>query len=262
MWESGWSRGGTSDWFVFYGNIFGSLIGGFFTFIALLLTLKNQDESKKQEKRPRLDIPHQSIEFIEPDDHSKYNKPILIEINNVGGSIAKNIEVTLILKEFDETISALHKSKDDYKIDLIASKTVNIDDFKEIETKGSRGVGLIVRHEDGEMITSLGTVYPEYSAEFIGSCFPMMLNHQAKALYGLNLNVSKWINYIVINRKYPQTLFNEKELFSLELKVKYSSDEYGDFTDYFKIDWNFIGMWYEDSIFKFQYVLKSIKINK
>jgi hypothetical protein len=211
MWESGWSNGATSDWFTFYGNIFGGLIGGFFTYLALLLTLNNQNETKKQEKRPRIDIPHQSIEFIETDSDLVDYKSILIEINNVGGSIAKNIEVTLTLNEYDETINALSKNKDKLKIELLHTNTVNIDDYQEKETKGHKGVGLIVRNENGEMKTPLGTVYQEYRAEFIGSCIPLALNHQAKANYRLHTNVSNWINYIVVKRNYAHTQYDEKE---------------------------------------------------
>ncbi|WP_338470926.1 hypothetical protein R4Z10_19465 [Niallia sp. XMNu-256] len=48
LWDSGYARGKTSDWFTLYGNIFGGLIGGFFTFIALMLTFRWEGEKQKE----------------------------------------------------------------------------------------------------------------------------------------------------------------------------------------------------------------------
>ncbi|TVX77172.1 hypothetical protein FQP34_22375 [Peribacillus simplex] len=266
LWESGWSRGETSDWFTLYGNIFGGLIGGFFTYLALLLTFNDQKENKKKEMSPRIDIPHQTIEFIDSDD--KFNfKPIMIELNNIGGSIAKNIECTLTLPNFDQVLSALEESKENLKIDLIrstsglipnVSRKGELDQNIDFRTKKTH---LIVRDDEGTQKASLGGVYKAYDAEFIGTCIPLLLNYEAKTQYILKHNVSQWINYIVKNRNYTYGSYNEDELFNFNLEVKYSSDEYGDFSDTFNLEWGFIGIWAEDSQLTYKYVLKSTKVN-
>lgn len=109
---------------------------------------------------------------------------------------------------------------------------------------------------------SLGAVYEKYNAEFIGTCIPLVLNHEAKAKYRLQINVNNWINYIVKKRNYTRAGYKEEELFNFNLEVKYSSNEYGNFHDYFKLEWEFIGIWAEDSKLRYQYVLKSTKVDK
>lgn len=61
MWVSGVSRGKSSDWLVLYGNKFGGLIGGGFTYLALMLTFKEQ----KKDSYPLLYLPKQNMDFIE-----------------------------------------------------------------------------------------------------------------------------------------------------------------------------------------------------
>lgn len=46
IWDSGLARGKTSDWFTLYGNIMGGLFGGFFTFIALRISINNEKEKE------------------------------------------------------------------------------------------------------------------------------------------------------------------------------------------------------------------------
>ncbi|MGG4264508.1 hypothetical protein [Peribacillus simplex] len=150
----GWSRGETGDWFTLYGNIFGGLIGGFFTYLALLLTFKEQNETKKKEMRPRIDIPHQTIEFIDSGDQLNY-KPIVIECS-------------LSLPNYDEVLTALENAKNHLKIDFLRATTAHIDDISDIEGKGKKSVHLIVRDDKGNQKTSLGSVYNKYKSEFIG----------------------------------------------------------------------------------------------
>lgn len=58
MWESGFSKGKTSDWFVLFGGIFGGLIGGFFTYLALVFNLKSE---KAKENSSQLEFINRSI---------------------------------------------------------------------------------------------------------------------------------------------------------------------------------------------------------
>lgn len=255
LWDSGLARGETSDWFTLYGNIFGGLIGGFFTYLAVILTLKKEKEDKIEEKRPRIDIPNQNIKFI-GSDQNDYFSPIVIELNNIGGSIAKNIECKLSLSNYEEVLSVLKQNKERLKVDFIESETNNMENLE----KEVSHIHLLVRDEKGNPIGALGSVSKEYYSEFIGSCIPMILNHEAKTQYELSANVSNWINYIVRKRDYKYINFNENELFDFELEVKYSSMEYGDFTDYFKLKWKFIGITVVNSELKFEYVLKSTKV--
>jgi hypothetical protein len=259
MWDSGLSRGETSDWFTLYGNIIGGLLGGFFTYLALLLTFKEQKETKKEEMRPRIDIPHQTIEFFDTDEKPNF-KLIAIELNNIGGSIAKNIECSLSLPNYDEVLEALEKARSHFKIDPLRATTGHVDDIA--NGSGRRSVNLIVRDDKGNKKTSLGSVYNIYESEFIGTCIPLVLNHQAKTQYILEHNVSYWVDYIVQNRNYSAATYNEGELFNFNLEVKYSSDEYGNFIDTFNLEWEFIGMWVGgESKLKYKYVLKSTKVN-
>lgn len=259
MWESGFSKGETGDWFTLYGNIIGGLIGGFFTYLALLLTFKEQKEAKKEEMRPRIDLPHQTIEFIDSGNQLKY-KPIVISLNNIGGSLAKNIECKLSLPNYDEVLETLNEARNHLQIDLLRAKTTHIENISDIEGKWEKSVDLIIRDEKGKQKTSLGRVYNKYEAQFIGSCMPLVLNHEAETQYILEPHVSYWIDYIAQNRNYTAGRFNENELFNFHLEVKYSSDEYGDFSDTFNLEWKYIGMWMEADL-KFKYVLKSTKVN-
>lgn len=259
MWESGLSRGEPSDWFTLYGNIFGGLTGGFFTYLALLLTFKEQKETKQEDMRPRIDIPHQTVEFIDTDDVRDFRQ-VVIELNNIGGSIAKNIECTLSLTNYDEVITALDNAKTKLKINFLRATTVHVDDLASIEEQGKKNIHMIVLNEEGGQKASLGSVHNKYSAEFVGTCIPLSLNHEAKTHYLLQYSVSRWINYVAQNRQYSGVELNKNELFNFDLEVKYSSEEYGNFTDTFSFVWEFVGIWGEDSLIKFKYVLKNTKV--
>lgn len=259
--DSGYAKGEMSDWFTLYGNIFGGLIGGFFTYVALMLTFKKEDENKKNEMKPKIDIPHKSIEFILSNDANDIisRSQIAIELNNIGGTLAKNIECKLTLSNYEEVLESLEKNKQKLQIELkkeSAMSVANIEDSDKDE-----GVYLIVK-KDGPYKGSLGKCDIEYNEVFVGSCIPVVLNHEAKTMYILDNSVSNWINYIVRNRKYNGMEFNRNELFNFDLEVKYSSIEYGETIDYFKLEWNFIGITLENSNIKFQYVLKSTKVDK
>ncbi|MGE7917173.1 hypothetical protein [Lysinibacillus xylanilyticus] len=249
LWESGWSKGKTSDWFTLYGNIIGGLIGGFFTYLALLLTINDQKKSKQEEMRPRIDIPHQTIEFEDTGEEIN-DKQLAIELNNVGGSLAKNIECSLSLVNLNETVEELKKVKSSLKVNLldVTDRRIN-----------KKGINMIVLDKDGNHKASLGNLYSEYVyTEFIGNCMPLVLNHEAKSIYFLNIHISRWLNYIAQNRFYTEGWYNKNEIINFKLKVKYSS-EYGDFCDNFDFEWKHIGIRNEDSKAKFNYVLKSKK---
>jgi hypothetical protein len=62
LWDSGASRGDTSDWFTLFGGILSGLISGFFTYLALLLTLEN--ERKKEKKKLLKEQKRAYISFV------------------------------------------------------------------------------------------------------------------------------------------------------------------------------------------------------
>jgi len=66
---------------------------------------------------------------------------------------------------------------------------------------------------------------------FIGSCVPLTLNYKAKSIYLLDYEVSEWVNRL--------GGLGEK-IVTMNLEVKYSSLEFGDFTDNFKLEWDCI----------------------
>lgn len=242
MWESGWARGETSDWFTLYGNIIGSLIGGFFTYLALLLTFKEQKENKQEEMRPRIDIPYQNIDFIHNDDSYEV---IAIEINNIGGSIAKNIECKLTILNFENTLKVMELNKSDL-------------DFKVFHHDEDSAVASVLDEEGKERV--LGSVTKTNDVSFVGSCVPMILNHEAKANYLLELNISNWTNYLVRNWFKIKTEPNYA-IFNFNLEIKYSSIEYGDFVDSFDVALDFIRVVAGPKMI-YQYVLKSRKVDK
>ncbi|MEA3318410.1 MAG: hypothetical protein U9Q88_00175 [Bacillota bacterium] len=61
LWESGQARGDTSDWFTLYGGILSGLIGGLFTYLALMLTLRN--DSKKEQEFKKVEEKRNIIQF-------------------------------------------------------------------------------------------------------------------------------------------------------------------------------------------------------
>ncbi|MGG0287202.1 hypothetical protein ABEY41_19185 [Peribacillus butanolivorans] len=265
MWDSGLSRGETSDWFTLYGNIIGGLIGGFFTYLALLLTFKEQKNTKKNEMRPKVDIPHQTIEFIKPNGNTINFEPIKIELNNIGGSIAKNIECILSLPNYDEVLIALEKNKTRLGIAFVKAQTYNSREAITKDYEGTVETHLMVRNDDDKESVnrmSLGYVKYKYDTEFIGSCIPLLINYEAKTHYILENNVSHWISYIIQKRSSIRYEMNKNELFNLNLEIKYHSDEYGEFCDTFNLEWEYIGLFSELSNLKSKYVLKSTKVNK
>ncbi|MFJ8517691.1 hypothetical protein [Lysinibacillus xylanilyticus] len=249
LWESGWSNGTTSDWFTLYGNIIGGLIGGFFTYLALLLTINDQKKSKQEEMRPRIDIPHQTIEFVYTNNDTSYNKQIMIELNNVGGSLAKNVECSISLSNFEQVIE-----------ELKSSNKIIIEEVQNIFADNRKGFNMIVI-ENGEKAYSLGTIYKKYNSEFQGNCMPLVLNHEAKTHYLLKKNVSRWLNYI-IQQMYSLASRSVSNEINLNLEVRYSSIEYGDFCDTFKLEWEFNGIYGEGDNTKIIYLLRSTKINE
>jgi hypothetical protein len=55
MWDSGLAKGETGDWFTFYGNIVGGLIGGAFTYFALIKTLKRDEDKERKQVQEELE---------------------------------------------------------------------------------------------------------------------------------------------------------------------------------------------------------------
>lgn len=252
MWESGWSRGETSDWFTLYGNIIGGLIGGFFTYLALMLTFKDQNDRKVSEMKPRIDIPHQTIEFKTDITDEVFYQSVFIELNNIGGSIAKNIECTLSLPNYDQVLSELEKDKQRLGVKFVESQITNLSN----NVTESRKHLMVLKDN-----VNLGSLQKKYEAKFIGTCIPLVLNPEAKSHFRLEERLSQWICYIVQKRSYTPGLFNDKQLFNFVLEVKYSSEEYGDFKDTFNLEWTHNGIWADENAdIKISYVLKSAKV--
>lgn len=260
LWESGLSNGKTSDWFTLYGNIIGGLIGGFFTYLSLLLTFKEQKETKIEEMRPRIDILYQTIEFIDSDAQFTYN-PIVFELNNLGGSIAKNIKCSLSLTNFGEVLKDLEDRKTELDIEINRATNQKLEEHSisdESTVKISRLANLCLL-KNGEKQATLGNVYKEYRPQFIGNCVPLVLDYEAKAEYTLPANISLWTSYIVQNTEVHVDEVNENKLFKFLLKIKYSSDKFGDFEESFKLNWEFVEAWSEEKTIKYKYILKSEK---
>lgn len=228
LWDSGLSKGSISDWFGFYGSIFGGLIGGFFTYGAVILTINNQKREKEKDLRPKIDIPHKNFYFSD----SAPFEPIVIELNNIGGSLAKNIECSLVLENYEEVISLTKENQEDLGLKIYDFKTLKIDKVPDIESK-RKVSAIIVKQKYPDR--SLGGVYINYEEEFIGNCVPMAINYEAKVNYELPIEVSNWINYIVRAKKTNENISNE--LFDLKLTVKYNSGKNDEYVDTFILSW-------------------------
>ncbi|WP_233005481.1 hypothetical protein [Exiguobacterium aurantiacum] len=84
LWDSGSAKGKTEDWFTLYGSIFGGLIGGFFTYLALIYTL-NYDKSKL--KKEELLMVKESVLMIR-----EYINDLEDNVIQLGAFIPENIQ--------------------------------------------------------------------------------------------------------------------------------------------------------------------------
>ncbi|PEB16989.1 hypothetical protein COO08_19475 [Bacillus toyonensis] len=248
LYESGHAKGEMSDWFTFYGNIFGGLIGGFFTYVALILTFKKQEE----DMQPQIDIPHQSFEFVDDDTYTDLYTPIIIELNNIGGSIAKNIECKLSLSNYEEVFEYLKDKAEELEIEV---KESNITIESEIVNQFDIDI-----NKKGIYEGHLATIRKEYRSSFLGTCLPLTLNHEAKAKYIIHKQVRNWANYI--GRNIPFDYDIKDVLFEFELEVKYVTIKGEEISDLFKLKWEDAGIGLEGTKIRYQYILRSKKIDK
>lgn len=139
LWNSGLSRGSTSDWFTLYGNITGGLIGGAITYFSLVKTLSNEREKMKNMTQKELENKDQEMKRIEKVFiiNSKYfleriyNNMVLIrnvtddEYKEQISQIASSNEIGLI------SFSELGFEFDESKIDMDKYKIYlkNIDSY-------------------------------------------------------------------------------------------------------------------------------------
>lgn len=250
LWESGFAKGKTSDWFAFYGNIFGGLISGFFTYIALILSFQRDKKLKKEENSPKIDIPHQNFKFK---DSEQLLDPIIIKLYNTGGSIAKNVECRLTIDNFEEVIKEIEKNKNELDVKIKTTQIYQTNSNLKEEYAALFGI------DNQSNSIFLGGVTERYPPEFIGTCIPLLLNHNANLEFKLPINLSKWMYYIIKNKDYTNGIC--KELFKFNLEIRYSSDQYGDFSETFELEWNLNSIVTYDSTFEYNLILESTKID-
>lgn len=97
MWDSGLAKGESSDWFTFYGNIVGGLIGGSFTYLALIKTLKRDEEKEIKRKEEEMDTKIRECILN--------NKTYINTIEQISLSIQRAVvfkELEMVLYEFIE----------------------------------------------------------------------------------------------------------------------------------------------------------------
>ncbi|MED2035649.1 hypothetical protein P4V58_00080 [Bacillus wiedmannii] len=252
LWDSGLARGEMSDWFVLYGNIFGGLIGGFFTYLALELTFRQ----KEKDLQPQIDIPHQMIEIVDADHDTNPFIPIAIELNNIGGGIAKNIECKLKLSNYEHVYKYLYTNT--WGLNLQVKKNEPLDGG--LIKFDSKETFIVHVTKDGVYKGYMGEYYEEYGKVFLGSCLPLSVNHEAKVKFVLHHSLRNWINYII---RY-KTIYDKTEdvLFNFELEVSYFSGENKKSTDCFKLEWENGGIRYEGTQVRHQYILRSERLEK
>lgn len=258
MWESGLSRGGSSDWFTLYGNIFGGLTGGFFTYLAVLLTLNHNQKTREKETAPQLDILHKNVEFRENEIGNEPNK-IGVEITNIGGSIAKNIECTLSIPNIESVINFMQDSDEKYKSQILE---VHKDVYK-------RKLWTIEeRDENKNILIDYKYLLPNYSPKFIGHCIPNKLDTTAKVEYFMNSSITFWIQSILSSIEKAQ-MYETNELLKFHLTIKYGTAESKEMVSTFELYWEFITIDYEvdtnSAIFKYilrSKLIKQVKENK
>lgn len=246
---TGLAKGNMSDWFTFYGNIFGGLIGGFFTFGALLLTFKKE----KKDMKPQIDIPHQGIEFIDDGKGTDSFIPIAIELINIGGGIAKNIECNLELSNYEDVLEYLERNSKSMNISVTKHDPLDLGEmYSEL-----KGTFRIYGKLDG-VNNVMGEYREKYESSFWGSCLPITVNQEAKVNFVLHRGLRNWINYIGRDRtSYHQP---KKVLFNFKLEVAYESGNGEKTTDFFKLKWEDGGIRLEEDKIKQQYILRSEKL--
>lgn len=252
MWDSGSARGETSDWFTLYGNIFGGLTGGFFTYLAVLLTLRHDKQSKEKETAPQLDILHKNVELRENIVENESSN-IIVEITNIGGSLAKNIECTLIIPELEDFVELVKKENID---------NIIIHKFPFSESTGSSWT-LVENSAQTNNPFELEVIHSKYSSKFVGHCMPLKLDQNAKVEYIIDSSVIIWLQSL-LGASQKAYLNKNNELLKLHLAIKYSTEESKEVEDTFELYWDFVTIDYDEKIdgVLFKYILRSKKIDK
>ncbi|PEZ08791.1 hypothetical protein CN330_23820 [Priestia megaterium] len=145
LWDSGLSKGKTDDWFTMYGSIFGGLIGGFFTYIALVYTLKHDKDKLEKEKdflikdailtsREYIDSIQKKVieiaeEFTEKDRELMDNQYKINSQNSQWADVFKG--EALVIKDLDSyvgKVKSLNNTITEFKNDL-KSKYIELKDI-------------------------------------------------------------------------------------------------------------------------------------
>lgn len=246
IFERNYVNGSESDWFTLYGNIVGGLLGGLFTYFALEMTFKKEHN----DNAPKIDISNQKIDFFESKDIF-YRNEVPIELINIGGTIAKNIECKLTISNFDEVIEWWKVNK--YKKEQKHNIEINFLDHQQGES-----CQLIVKSSSGKNY-SLGGLHKE-TFSFLGSSVPIMINHESKIYFSFDNTISNWLHFMAEHLDYAKS--EKEKIFSFDLEVNYEAEGYKKIQDKFHLQLSLtgihatIGVQDHDSHLKYQYLLK------
>lgn len=163
LWDSGLAHGNLEDWFTLYGSIFGGLIGGFFTYLALLYTLKHDKEKLESEKNVLI---KDSVLVIH-----EYISKIGKQIIELGDYIHE--------REFDEMNEQYEKNYDKFKEDDIFDceriKIKNLDGYLNTLKHMNKNIGKL-KEETRIRYINLKSIDDKDLHNFIFDCY-LVLSH-------------------------------------------------------------------------------------
>jgi len=237
LWDSKHMNGNTSDWFTLYGGILSGMIGGTLTFLGVKITLKHKDKRNEEEKKPKLDILDQHF-LLNAGLSYDHRKNIEIKVQNLGGSIAKNIEAKLKFKDFDKLINeAENRANKGIKDNLYINSF--IDPRNEVK-RASLSVELDIDHKVQDFIFgNIGEVY----FRLIGNCIPIELDFRSYAGFEVPSDVHGWITYFWGSTNWDKRgEFFQEGVFDMILELKYHSIDNKEFIQKFNLSFKDQGL--------------------
>lgn len=146
-------------------------------------------------------------------------EPIVFNIQNFGGTIAKNIEAEISfnhLEELVENAKKVFKEKIEGYGPEVESRIFSMGQVD------NRGAYLLMKNvtADDKLIDNHYGVLNEKYHRLLGNCVPINLNYEAEAELVLPKDIHGWMSYFY---GYGRKVVFEQGLFDMTLKLKYLS---------------------------------------
>lgn len=222
FWKIIISNTDVSDWFTLTGGVLSGVIAGALTFFGVKLTINHNEKKEILESLPKLEVLDHQL-YLSASQNREQRGNIVFNIQNFGGTIAKNIESEIMFKDFEKLVN---KAVDAFpKISPKAnSNSPKVDSriFGVANNYKGRAAYLIIANMNMDNIITdnhYGTINEKYH-RLLGNCVPINLNYEAKAQLILPADIHGWLTYFFGIAKFE--VF-EEGLFDMLLKLSYSS---------------------------------------